>query len=224
MELLSLRNITFRYKEVNIINNVSIEVNKGDCISIIGESGGGKSTFLRLCADLISPSSGEIEYNGKNYLEYNPIELRRKISYCSQFPYLFGETVRENLEFPFKIRNKEIDKNKIIEFLNKLNLDKSYLEKDTNSLSGGEKQRISLIRNFIFTPDILLLDEVTSALDDYNTRVVEEYLEEMNKSGVTIVWITHDKEQSKRIFNKRIVIESGKIKEVEVLQAWVHNH
>lgn len=217
MNILNIENLTFKDKDNIIIDDICLDVDKGDCISIIGESGGGKSTFLRLLADLISPSKGEIKYIGKNYLSYDPIELRRKISYCTQLPYLFGNTVKENLEFPFKIRKKEVDKNRIKELLEVFNLDETYLSKDINSLSGGEKQRISLIRNLIFIPDILLLDETTSALDDDNAIIVEKYIKKLNESGVTIIWVTHNDEQSKRIFNKRIVMENGKIEKVEVL-------
>lgn len=217
MSILNIENLTFKDKDNIIIDDICLDVNKGDCISIIGESGGGKSTFLRLLADLISPSKGEIKYIGKNYLSYDPIELRRKISYCTQLPYLFGDTVNENLEFPFKIRKKEVDKNRIKELLEVFNLDETYLSKDINSLSGGEKQRISLIRNLIFIPDILLLDETTSALDDDNAIIVEKYIKKLNESGVTIIWVTHNDEQSKRIFNKRIIMENGKIEKVEVL-------
>lgn len=217
MSILNIDNLIFKDKDNIIIDDISLDINKGDCISIVGESGSGKSTFLRLLADLIPPYNGEIKYIGKNYLSYNPIELRRKISYCTQLPYLFGHTVKENLEFPFKIRNKEIDKKRIIELLNIFNLDEYYLSKDINSLSGGEKQRISLIRNLVFIPDILLLDEVTSALDVDNAIIVEKYMKKLNKSGVTIIWVTHNDEQSKRIFNKRIVMADGKIERVEVV-------
>ena len=217
VDILNIENVTFKDKDNVIIDDICLRVNKGDCISIVGGSGGGKSTFLRLLADLISPSKGEIKYIGKNYMSYDPIDLRRKISYCTQLPYLFGHTVKENLEFPFKIRHKEIDKKRIIELLNIFNLDESYLSKDINLLSGGEKQRISLIRSLIFIPDILLLDEVTSALDNDNTVIVENYIKELNNSGVTILWITHNNEQSKRIFNKRVAMKNGKIEKVEVL-------
>lgn len=218
MGILKIKNITFKDKDNIILDNISLSIKKGECISIVGESGSGKSTLLRLCADLISPSAGSIEYNNKNYLEYDPVDLRRSISYCTQTPYLFGENVYDNLCFPFKIRNKKVDNNRIYKLLIDFSLDKSYLDKDINLLSGGEKQRIALIRNIIFTPEILLLDEVTSALDSSNTIIVENYIKLLNKEGVTVVWITHDEEQSKRLFNRRIFIKEGKVETVEVIK------
>lgn len=218
MSILKVESLEFKDKERNILNNISLEIKTGECISIVGESGGGKSTLLRILADLISPTSGDIKYKDNSYLSYNPIDLRRKISYCTQIPYLFGRTVKENLEFPFKIRNKKVEYKRINELLSVFKLDSNYLYKDINLLSGGEKQRVALIRNVIFIPEVLLLDEVTSALDKVNTLIVEEYIKKLNNSGVTVVWVTHDEEQSKRIFNKKITIGEGKIKKVEVIE------
>ena len=218
MEILKIKNLTFKDKDNIILEDISLAIKKGECISIVGESGSGKSTILKLCADLISPSHGNIEYKNKDYSAYDSIKLRRSISYCTQTPYLFGKDVYENLCFPFKIRNQEVNNDRIDELLTAFSLDKSYLEKDINLLSGGEKQRIALIRNLMFIPEILLLDEVTSALDSSNTIIVEKYIKHINKEGVTVIWVTHDEEQSKRIFNKRIFIKNGKVENVEVIE------
>lgn len=217
MSILRLKAISYFSDNTHIINGVSIEIEKGDCVSIIGSSGSGKSTLLKICSDLISPTSGEIFYKGKKYPDYDPIELRKKISYCVQIPYLFGKSVFDNLSYPFIIRKKEIDEKRIKIFMEKLNLNSSYLHKDINSLSGGEKQRVALIRNLMFTPDILLLDEVTSSLDKENAKIVESLVKEMNNNGVTVVWITHSIEQSKSIFNKRIEMDQGQISSKEDL-------
>lgn len=218
MNILSLNNIKYFFENTYILNGISLNIKKGDCISIIGTSGSGKSTLLKICSDLISPTCGELLFYNKNYHDYDPISLRKQISYCIQIPYLFGESVYDNLSYPFQIRNQNIDTNKIIRFLEKLNLDKTYLEKDINSLSGGEKQRIALIRNLIYNPEILLLDEVTSGLDVKNAKKVEELVKEMNDNGTTVIWITHNLDQSKSIFNRRIQIEEGKIIKEEILK------
>ena len=201
-----------------LLKGISFDIEKGDCISIVGQSGSGKSTLLKLCADMIPITSGNIYFNGKCYTSYNPIELRKKISYCLQTPELFGKSVCENLEFPFKIRKEQVNKQRIVKLLERFNIDESFLDKDIISLSGGEKQRISIIRNLLYTPDIILLDEATSALDLENAKVVEEYIKELNDLGVTVLWITHSMEQSEKIFNKRITISEGKIECMEVLR------
>ncbi|MGL5346659.1 MAG: ABC transporter ATP-binding protein [Peptostreptococcaceae bacterium] len=220
MNILKLENVYYSQDNTNIINGVNIEIKQGECISIVGPSGGGKSTLLKLCSDLISPSSGNIFYKGKNYKSYNPIDLRKQISYCIQIPYLFGDTIYDNLVYPFKIRKKEVDKKILIEFLLKFNLDETYLYKDINSLSGGEKQRIALIRNLIFKPEILLLDEVTSALDKGNTKTVENIVKEMNNDGTTVIWVTHNIRQSESIFDRKIIIEDGMICSEEDNTQW----
>lgn len=211
MKILELKNVQYRADNTDILRGISIDINEGDCISIVGASGSGKSTLLKLCSDLIPLDNGQILYRGESYSHYNPLELRRKISYCVQSAYLFGETVYDNLVFPFTIRNKEMDKARIEYLLKRFNLDEKFLNKNINSLSGGEKQRVSLIRNLVYTPEILLLDEATSALDSENTKVVEGIVKELNSKGVTVVWITHSLKQSENIFSRRIIMEDGKI-------------
>lgn len=211
MDILKISNVRYSSDKDEIIKGINLTVKKGDCISIVGKSGSGKSTFLKMLSDLISPTEGVIYYNGKDYKEINPIELRRKISYCIQIPYLFGERVYENLTFPFEIRNTSVDEDEILKLLELLKLDKGYLNKKVDALSGGEKQRIALIRNLLYKPDILLLDEVTSGLDKENTKIVQALIKKINEEGMTILWITHDMDQSKSIFNKRVHIDEGKI-------------
>lgn len=217
MNILNIKELDYEIDNTKLLKNINIDVDQGDCISIIGPSGCGKSTFLKLCADLVPITKGDIYYRGKNYKEYNPLDLRKKISYCIQAPYLFGEKVLENLEFPFKMRKENINNNRISELLEKFSLDEAILEKSINSLSGGEKQRIAIARNLIYIPDILLLDEATSALDKVNVQIVEEYIREINKQGVTVLWITHNLEQSRGIFNKRMTLSDGSIEKMEVI-------
>lgn len=217
MNILSIKDITYTSNDSMILKGISFDVEKGDCISIIGPSGSGKSTLLKLCADLIPLSSGAIYFKEKCYTSYNPIELRRKISYCIQIPQLFGKNVYENLEFPFKIRKENMDHKRVKELLERFNLNESFLQKDIHSLSGGEKQRVAIIRNLLYIPDILLLDEATSALDSKNAKLIEAYIEELNHLGVTVLWITHSMTQSEGIFNKRLTLADGKVVCMEVL-------
>lgn len=217
MIILEAKNLRYKSNNDNIIDGISIKINKGDSISIVGASGSGKSTFLKLFADLIEVSSGELYYKGKNYKDYDPLELKKSVSYLIQTPYLFGETVYTNLVFPFKIRKEVVDEDRIKKLLKEFNLSKDILHRNVNLLSGGEKQRISIIRTLIYKPEVLLLDEATSALDKTNEAIVEKYIKKLNKEKITVIWITHSLEQSYSIFNKRITLEKGKIKNLEVL-------
>lgn len=221
--MLKLKSISYQSNDRKILDDISFEIQKGDLISIVGESGSGKSTLLKVISDLLELSSGHIEFEGKNYNDYNPIELRKKISYCVQTPVLFGNTVLDNIKFVYDIRKEEINLNAVIELFERFSLNKDYLNYDINKLSGGEKQRIALIRNLIFKPEILLLDEVTSALDSVNTKIVENYIKELNKDGVTILWVTHSDKQSTGIFNKKITIDKGNLKSIENLNQEVYS-
>jgi putative ABC transport system ATP-binding protein len=218
MIILEFNNVFYVREGKKIIKNFSLKVEQGDFISIMGSSGSGKSTFLKLCCHLISPTEGKIIFQGKDMLEYDPRSLRKSISYCFQIPLLFGDTVEDNLVFPYAIRDMVMDKLRVHELLAKFNLDNEILKEEIKNLSGGEKQRIALIRTLLFKPEIILLDEVTSSLDVDNTRIVESAVNSLNKEGTTVLWITHSPEQGRKYANKLLTIENGGIKSLEVLR------
>jgi len=218
LSLLEFCNVSFKNDDKLIINNLSISIKPGDFISIVGPSGSGKSTFLKLCNHLYSPYKGKILYKDADLMELSPTDIRKSICYCFQTPYLFGRNVMDNIAFPFKLRNMPIDVNKISHLFNLFNMDKGFLHKNITNLSGGEKQRIALIRSLIFKPEVLLLDEVTSALDVDNTKIVEDVINNLNKTGMTILWITHNPIQSREYANKIVTIENGSLRSLEVLR------
>ncbi len=218
MVLLELQNISYYRENKSILKNISFKVDAGDYFSIVGPSGSGKTTFLKLCAHLLNPTQGVIFFKGKDFEQYNPIDLRRKIGYCAQTSCLFGDTVKDNLSFPYLIRKQKVDLAKIQMLFSYFNLDFEFLRKDVQGLSNGEKQRIALVRTLLFMPEILLLDEVTSALDAANTLLVEKIISSLNQKGTTVLWVTHNLEQSKKYANKLLTIENGEIKSEEVLK------
>ena len=217
MALLELSNISYIVKDKSIICDVSLSVNQGDYITIVGPSGSGKSTLLKLCSDLISPTSGTITYNDRPLTAIDPKSYRREVGYCFQRPYLFTKTVRRNILFPYDIRGLKPDMSRIEYLFDLLHMPLNYMERRNDELSGGEMQRICLIRSLIFEPKVLLLDEVTSALDATNTSIVENVIDELHKKGITIISITHNEEQSLRIANRRITIVDGQLAKEEVL-------
>ena len=218
MALLELSNISYVVKDKAIIRDVSLDINEGDYITIVGPSGSGKSTLLKLCSDLISPTSGHITYNGRDLTTIDPEGYRKEVGYCFQRPYLFAKTVRRNILFPYDIRGIKPDMSRIEYLFDLLHMPMEYLERRNDELSGGEMQRICLIRSLIFEPKILLLDEVTSALDSVNTSIVEQVIDELHNKGMTIVSITHSEEQSLRKANRRITIVDGALAKEEVLR------
>jgi len=218
MSLLELQNVSYKNDGKTILKNISLKIESGEFISIVGPSGSGKSTFLKLCSQLISPTNGTITYRGKDFTQYNPIELRKSIAYCFQTPCLFGNTVMDNIKFPFTIRNISFDRKRVDQLFSIFQMSSDFLDKDVTNLSGGEKQRIALIRCLLFKPEILLLDEITSALDVDNTIIVEAAIDSLNKEGVTILFVTHDFEQSRKYAYRILTIESGEIKSLEELK------
>ena len=218
MALLELSNISYIVKDKAIIRDVSLAINEGDYITIVGPSGSGKSTLLKLCSDLISPTSGHITYNGQDLTAIDPESYRKAVGYCFQRPYLFAKTVRRNILFPYDIRGMKPDMERIKYLFDLLHMPMEYFDRRNDELSGGEMQRICLIRSLIFEPKVLLLDEVTSALDSVNTSIVEDVIDELHNKGMTIVSITHSEEQSLRKANRRITVVDGVLAKEEVLR------
>lgn len=218
MSLLEFQNVFYTNDNQDILRDITLSVDAGDYISIVGPSGSGKSTLLKLCGHLISPTEGSILYKGKSITKMDAMEFRKKVAYCFQTPYLFGEKVIDNISFPYAIRDRQVDFERIEKLFSLFNLNQEYLQKSIQNLSGGEKQRIALIRSLLFKPEVLLLDEVTSALDALNTSIVETIIQSLNENGTTILWITHDLEQSEKNANKLLTIEDGAIKSLEVIK------
>lgn len=200
--LLELRNICFSVDQQIIIDNLSLTLQPNEFKVITGPSGCGKSTLLKIIASLFPPSSGDIFLYGKNIITIKPEEYRQKVSYCFQTPVLFGETVSDNLRFPYQIRGDKVDNEKIKKGLLQFDLPLHILDKKIDELSGGEKQRVALLRNLQYQPEILLLDEITSALDDKNKEIVHQVIDDLiNSSGIAVLWVTHNSDEIRQSHN-----------------------
>ncbi|MCO4512671.1 YbbL ABC transporter ATP-binding protein [Streptococcus infantarius subsp. infantarius] len=142
---------------------------------------------------MISKTSGTLIFDGQPIESYDPIMYRRQVSYCFQQPTLFGETVADNLAFPYQIRKQVMDTKRVVTALNNVGLSERTLHQPIIELSGGERQRVALIRNILFLPKVLLLDEVTAGLDENNKQIVHAWLRQLNEQDhVTTIMITHD--------------------------------
>lgn len=196
--LLRLDKISYRVENKTILDDINFELQPSEFKLITGPSGCGKSTLLKIVASLLSPTRGSIFFENKDYLTLSPEEYRQQVSYCTQTPMLFGETVYDNLKFPYFLRKLAVDDKKLAQDLDYFCLPVSIMKKGINELSGGEKQRISLIRNLQFMPKILLLDEITSALDEDNKTkvndVIHHYVKDQN---LAVLWVTHDQNEIK---------------------------
>ncbi|MGE6459581.1 ATP-binding cassette domain-containing protein, partial [Klebsiella quasipneumoniae] len=149
-----------------------------------------------IIASLLSPTSGRLFFDNADVATLSPERYRQQVSYCAQTPALFGDSVYDNLIFPWQIRNKQPDPQALVADLQRFGLGENMLEKSINELSGGEKQRVSLIRNLQFLPRVLLLDEITSALDDSNKQNVNDIIHGYaTEKQVAVLWVTHDRNE-----------------------------
>ena len=191
--LISLEKVNYKISDQHILHDIDWQIPAGSHITLTGPSGGGKSTLLRIIASMISKTSGTLIFDGQPIESYDPIMYRRQVSYCFQQPTLFGETVADNLAFPYQIRKQVMDTQRVVTALNNVGLSERTLHQPIIELSGGERQRVALIRNILFLPKVLLLDEVTAGLDENNKQIVHAWLRQLNEQDhVTTIMITHD--------------------------------
>lgn len=191
--LMTLRRVNYQVGSAHILHDVDWEIPAGAHVTLTGPSGSGKSTLLRIMASMISKTSGELLFANQPIESYDPIMYRRQVSYCFQQPTLFGETVAENMAFPYQIRKQAVDHAHILDALTYVGLSERTLQQAVTDLSGGERQRVALIRNILFLPKILLLDEVTAGLDEANREIIHTWLRHLNGDRhVTTIMITHD--------------------------------
>ena len=218
--MITLENVNKIYSNnLHAVKDVNLKVNKGDIFGIIGLSGAGKSSLIRLINRLEEPTSGKIFINGKDILSLNKTELlkrRKKIGMIFQhFNLLSSRTVEENVAFALEIANwnkKDIGKrvSELLEIVGLSDKAKYY----PSQLSGGQKQRVSIARALANNPDILLSDEATSALDPKTTKSILELIKEIQqKFSLTVLMITHQMEVVKEICNKVAIMSDGKIVE-----------
>lgn len=207
------------YGKVSALNNINLEIEKGDIFGIIGFSGAGKSTLIRCINRLEEPDSGEILIEDVNITALDKKSLnksRKKIGMIfQQFNLLDSRTVYKNVAFPLELNGtpkKEIEQRveEILELVDLSDKRNAY----PSQLSGGQKQRVGIARALANKPDILLSDEATSALDPLTTFSILELLKDINKKlNITIVLITHELEVIKYICRNTAVIEKGEITE-----------
>lgn len=212
MSKIVFENIKIEYNNVEILKDVNFSINDGEFICIIGPSGCGKTSLLKTINLLIKPKSGKIYIDDKDIFEYNKINLRRKIGYATQKSTLFPHlSVYENISFVPSLINKKIDIEKCLEITS---LDRKILSMYPDELSGGQLQRVSIARALANNPDILLMDEPFSSLDEITRKFLQKEIKKIhNKTNKTIIFITHDIEEAVYLADKILVLNNGKIEE-----------
>ncbi|WP_416350284.1 ATP-binding cassette domain-containing protein [Mammaliicoccus lentus] len=208
------KNIGYEIEGSTILNKVNGKIYQGKITTIIGPSGAGKSTLLSFINSLNSPTEGDIFIDGHLINEYEAIKLRRKVQLVSQEATMINGTVKDNLELPLTLQNRTMTDKEAEGFLKDVDLPISFLNKNSKELSGGEKQKLSLARSLVTKPSVMLLDEVTSALDRSSVEAIESLLTLINKKhDVTMIWITHDVNQAIRMSDYIWVMMNGEVVE-----------
>lgn len=215
---ISLKNISKKYGNHKILENINLDIYEGDFICIFGKSGGGKTTLLNIIGTLEEYDEGELICFSKHNPFRNEKEselLRRyKIAYLFQnFALVDNMTVQENLNLAVKYSRSTDKKSIIKKALMDMGIEDKFKSK-IFELSGGEQQRVALARNMVKPYEIMLADEPTGSLDSENKKIVIDTLVKLNKMGKTIIVVSHDKEFEK-IAHKNFIIENGKLKQLE---------
>ena len=192
-----------------ILTDISFEVATHDRLGIVGASGSGKSSLLRLLNRLDEPTSGTVYLDGQDYRQLPPRELRRRVGMVTQRPFLFPGDVASNLRFGPAQRGNFVPGPEVARLLECVGLPE-YAGREVSVLSGGEQQRVSLARALANNPQVLLLDEPTSALDEDAKLGIEQLIQSVvREQGLTCVLVTHDREQARRMCNRIILLEAG---------------
>ncbi len=199
---------------LTLVNDISVELYKRELVAVVGPSGSGKSSFLRLLNRLDEPTNGTVHFEGVDYRQIPPRELRRRIGIVTQRAFLFPGSVAENIAFGPRQRGEDLAVEEIDRLLLQVGLP-GFSDRNVANLSGGEAQRVSLARALANSPAVLLLDEPTSALDQEAKLGIELLIEKiMRQSQLTCVLVTHDVEQAARLADRVMILEAGRIRRV----------
>ena len=194
-----------------LTDDISVAVQTGDVLAVVGPSGSGKSSFLRLLNRLDEPTRGTVRVGGQDYKLLSPEDLRRRVGMVMQSAYLFPGTVGENVSFGPEQRGTFLASDQIDSLLQRVGLSE-YRDRDVSNLSGGEAQRVSIARTLANDPEILLLDEPTSALDDATAHEIETLvLDIIRERRMTCVIVTHNDDQARRVAPRTMIIDGGKL-------------
>lgn len=219
--IVEIRNLEVEAGKKKILNDINLEIHKNSINTILGPSGGGKSTLLKVLNRLteLDPAykvKGNVQFNGKSIYDYNEIELRRKIGMIFQRPNPFPLSIYDNVAFGMRLQS--IIKKDKLDILVKDSLEdaglysevKENLRRSAQTLSGGQQQRMCIARALILQPEIIMMDEPTSSLDPTAKARIEDLMLDL-KEDYTVILVTHDISQSRKVSDYTSLIYNGKI-------------
>lgn len=209
------KNIRMAYGEKVIIENFNLAVEKGEFVTIIGSSGCGKTTILKMVNGLVRPVSGEILIDGRSIREMDLTALRRNIGYAIQGSVLFPHmTVEKNIAYVPNLINKK-DKAKTAQAVEKwmriVGLDEELKTRYPSEISGGQQQRVGIARALSASPEILLMDEPFGAVDEITRSSLQDEIARIHReTGITILFVTHDIDEALRLGTRVLVMNEGR--------------
>lgn len=219
--IIRFEEVSKSYQTTEVLTDFNLEIFKGEFITIIGSSGSGKTTALKMINALISPDYGKVYVNNRDISKVNQIELRRKIGYSIQgiglFPHM---TVGKNISYVpslSKLWNRDTEKRRISELLNIVGLDESMKSRYPNELSGGQKQRVGIARSLAANPEILLMDEPFGAVDEITRKTLQDEILKIKQNlDVTVIFVTHDIKEALKLGTRVLVMDKGKIVQIGI--------
>lgn len=215
MDIITLEHVTKSFDGQEILRDFSLSVKEGEFLTVIGRSGCGKTTMLKLMNGLLMPDEGEVYVEGKNIAETDIISLRRRIGYVIQNRGLFPHmTVEKNITYVPVIsgrKDKKENRELALRLLKLVGLEEEKLEKYPAELSGGQQQRVGIARALAADPKILLMDEPFGALDEITRQTMQDEILRLQKSlKLTVVFITHDIREAMKLGDRVMVMEDGR--------------
>lgn len=216
--IIKFQNIKKAYGENTVIENFNLDIEQGEFLTVIGSSGCGKTTILKMINGLIKPEEGTILVRNKNIEEEDIISLRRNIGYSIQGSVLFPHmTIEKNIAYVPNLlnkKNKEKTKNAVKKWMDIVGLDEELLGRYPDELSGGQQQRVGIARALSTSPDLLLMDEPFGAVDEITRGQLQEEIIRIHKqTGITIIFVTHDISEAIKLGTKILVMNNGKIEQ-----------
>lgn len=218
--IIEFRHVKKAYGENTVIEDLNFTVEKGDFVTMIGSSGCGKTTTLKMINALIEPTAGDIFVEGTDIRDCDPVQLRRSIGYAIQGSVLFPHmTVEQNIAYVPNLLNKK-DKKRTEQAVDKwmkiVGLDPAMKERYPDELSGGQQQRVGIARALAASPEILLMDEPFGAVDEITRSTLQNEIMRIHReTHITVLFVTHDIREALKLATKVLIMDGGKIQQYD---------